>query len=459
MGEQRQTTYIYDAIGRLVQETQPDGTILVYGYDLNGNKISLTVTLSDGREQPTTYTYDALNRLDTVSNETGVTGYGYDAVGNCTHVMNSNGSSQVYRYDELNRLTRLETYDGSGVLVAQYDYTLDATGRRTGMAEQDGWDTHYTYDPLYRLTTEIITDPNKPMYQASYTYDAVGNRIQGVIDGVTTAYTYDANDRLLQQGGTQYSYDANGNLLSTTLDGLTTEYVYDSKNKLISADTADGALAFSYNADGIRTGKTRAGVATQYVVDSNRDYAQVLVEKTGTDEVVYTFGDNLVSQDRNGAVNFYHYDGLGSTRALSDASGSLTDTYDYEAFGEVLTQTGATVNSYLFTGEQFDQDLDQYYLRARYYNQATGRFTQQDTWMGVDSDPITLNKYVYANADPVNWTDPTGNFSIGSAMSAIGNFARLATTATINVGRAVAGRVNGTSIRNVASLRTRLWLN
>jgi YD repeat-containing protein len=215
----------------LVQETQPDGTKLVYGYDLNGNKISLTVTLPDGREQLTTYTYDALNRLETVSNETGVTGYGYDAVGNRTHVMHPNGSSQAYRYDDLNRLTRLETYDGSGVLVAQYDYTLDATGRRTGLTEQDGRDTRYTYDPLYRLTTEIITDSNKPIYQASYTYDAVGNRIQGVIDGVTTAYTYDANDRLLQQGGTQYSYDANGNLLSTTLDGLTTEYVYDNKNK------------------------------------------------------------------------------------------------------------------------------------------------------------------------------------------------------------------------------------
>jgi RHS repeat-associated protein len=145
----------------------------------------------------------------------------------------------------------------------------------------------------------------------------------------------------------------------------------------------------------------------------------VLVEKTGTNEVIYTFGDDLVSQERNGAVNFYHYDGLGSTRALSDANGFLTDTYAYEAFGKVLNQTGATENSYLFTGEQFDQDLDQYYLRARYYDQGTGRFTQQDTWMGRDFDPITLNKYVYANADPANNIDPTGNFSMGSVMSAI----------------------------------------
>jgi RHS repeat-associated protein len=75
----------------------------------------------------------------------------------------------------------------------------------------------------------------------------------------------------------------------------------------------------------------------------------------------------------------------------------------------------------LFAGEQFDEVLDQYFLRARYYNQASGRFTQQDTWMGRNIDPITLNKYLYANSDPVFYTDPTGNSpfaGLGVSMSA-----------------------------------------
>ena len=80
----------------------------------------------------------------------------------------------------------------------------------------------------------------------------------------------------------------------------------------------------------------------------------------------------------------------------------------------VLSQTGTTENHYLFTGEQFDVGLDQYYLRARYYDQSIGRFTQMDTWMGVNSDPVTLHKYLYANVDPSNMVDPTGQFSIGS---------------------------------------------
>ncbi|MBL4828265.1 MAG: hypothetical protein JKY66_11245 [Spongiibacteraceae bacterium] len=126
---------------------------------------------------------------------------------------------------------------------------------------------------------------------------------------------------------------------------------------------------------------------------------------------------------------YYQYDGLGSTRSLSDENGIITDSYDYEAFGEVLNQTGTTENNYKFTGEQYDQDLNQYYLRARYYNQNNGRFTQQDTWMGNNHDPITLHKYLYANADPVNYIDPTGNFTIGSLMTAVNVLSTLATTA------------------------------
>ncbi|WP_216825072.1 polymorphic toxin-type HINT domain-containing protein [Agarilytica rhodophyticola] len=146
--------------------------------------------------------------------------------------------------------------------------------------------------------------------------------------------------------------------------------------------------------------------------------------------VAYRYGHDLINQDRAGTVSYYHYDGLGSTRHLSDSLGSLTDSYDYEAFGETLSQTGSTVNNYLFTGEQLDASLSQYYLRARYYDQGNGRFTQMDTWMGNNHDPVTLHKYLYANADPGNMIDPTGNFSIGSVMSGLNVLSNLVTGAT-----------------------------
>jgi RHS repeat-associated protein len=179
------------------------------------------------------------------------------------------------------------------------------------------------------------------------------------------------------------------------------------------------------------------GVVTKHLVDSNRDYAQVIEERDAADtlQVAYTYGDDLISQDRGSGTTFYHYDGLGSTRVLSDGSEATIDSYTYEAFGNLNKSTGTTLNRYLFAGEQFDPTLDQYYLRARYYDQASGRFTQQDTWIGNNHDPITLHKYLYANADPGNVIDPSGQFglsSFGAASSIRGTLSAIART-TIRV--------------------------
>jgi len=86
----------------------------------------------------------------------------------------------------------------------------------------------------------------------------------------------------------------------------------------------------------------------------------------------------------------------------------LIDTSRYEAYGEEINGTGSVANKYLFAGEQYDQNLGDYYLRARYYDTDSGRFTRRDVYEGSLSNPLTLHKYIYANANPVNFTDPTG---------------------------------------------------
>ena len=409
------TRYRYDAQNRLIEEIQPNGSVLSYGYDAAGNRTQLDVS-AGGSTTTTSYSFDALNRLEVVEDNQGQTIYTYDAVGNRTSVSYPSGNVTLYDYDALNRLTRLTTTDAADQIVADYAYTLDATGRRTQVQEtHSGRTTAYTYDELYRLTTETITDPVNGDYTAEYQFDKVGNRTYSIINGVHTAYSVDNNDRLTQQGGVSYSYDANGNTLTETEDGQETRYHYDARNKLIEVAKPGLTASYGYNADGIRTRKTENGQTTNYVVDSNRDYAQVLAEVTnGITEMSYTYGDDLVSQTRAGTPSYYLYDGHGSTRALADAGGSLTDSYDYDAFGVLLASSGDTENDYLYAGEQLDQNLDQYYLRARYYNQQVGRFTQQDTWMGFNHDPMTLHKYLYANADPITYTDPTGMFSMAS---------------------------------------------
>jgi len=72
---------------------------------------------------------------------------------------------------------------------------------------------------------------------------------------------------------------------------------------------------------------------------------------------------------------------------LSDSTGAITDTYDYSAYGAEIDSTGITENSYRYTGEQFDAESGNYYLRARYYDPSNGRFTQQDTFLGWENGP------------------------------------------------------------------------
>jgi len=93
---------------------------------------------------------------------------------------------------------------------------------------------------------------------------------------------------------------------------------------------------------------------------------------------------------------------------LTNSSGAITDTYEYDAFGNKVNPTGTTPNNYLYRGEQWDPDLGLYYLRARYYNPLTGRFMSRDPLDGNAKDPASLYKYLYASGDPVNLLDPTG---------------------------------------------------
>ena len=106
---------------------------------------------------------------------------------------------------------------------------------------------------------------------------------------------------------------------------------------------------------------------------------------------------------------WYGYDGHGSVRYLTDATGAVTDTYTYDAFGNLINSTGSTANNYLFAGEQYDPDLGLYYNRARYLDVRVGRFWGMDTDEGSPNAPASLHKYLYASANPTNNVDPSGN--------------------------------------------------
>jgi len=282
--------------------------------------------------------------------------------------------------------------------------------------EQDGRQSNYKYDELYRLLQEEIIDGS--IRTTSYTYDAASNRLsRNDSSEGKTDYEYDGNDRLLKEvtNGvtTTYTYDNNGNALTKTVGTVKTTYQWNVENRLVGADTdGDGVndVTNEYDGDGVRIGQTVGGEETRFLVDKNRDYAQVLEEYTPSNiiKASYVYGHDLISQSRDTERSFYHVDGLGSTRALTDINGLLTDAYAYEAFGKIIMQLGNTQNSYLFAGEQRDQNIGLDYLRARYLDVSSGRFYGRDPFEGFLNIPNSLYSYIYASNNSVNLVDPSG---------------------------------------------------
>ena len=189
---------------------------------------------------------------------------------------------------------------------------------------------------------------------------------------------------------TTYTYDNNGNMLSRTTGGNTDTFTYDAENRLISANIQSGAnpgiSSYTYDDDGLRTSATIAGATTSFLLDKNRANTQVVLERTASAFVDYTYGHRLISQNRTGlGSRFYLSDGQLSTRQLVSQTGLVTDTYTYDAFGGLLASTETTTNNYRYAGEQFDPNSNFYYLRARYYNSISSAAINSATTFGSKS--------------------------------------------------------------------------
>ena len=344
-------------------------------------------------------------------------------MGRRTQLRLPNGVIVDYRYDTLDRLTGLTQHTTSTVL-ASYDYTLDPDGNRLGVTEVDGSSIAWSYDDAYRLIGETRLSPDgSPANETTYTYDTVGNRLRMTVGGVTMDYTYNELDQLLTAGGASFAYDARGNLTRTTEGADVTTYSWDALDRLSDVTLPDGtALAYGYDADGRRVRQTVDGVETNYLWDETSLYGDAVLETDGSGAIQASYllvRAELLSQTRGGDTSSYLADGLGSTRALADETGAVTDTYTYNAFGELAASSGTTENTYLFAGQQFDALTGQYYLRARYYQPALGRFLSRDPLEVQPFNPVEINRYVYARNQPINNVDPGGKLAIDYALQGL----------------------------------------
>jgi RHS repeat-associated protein len=174
---------------------------------------------------------------------------------------------------------------------------------------------------------------------------------------------------------------------SVTLPGSggTVSFKYDPFGRRIYKSSSSGASVFAYDGDNLIEETNSSGV--------------VVARYEGTQNI-----DEPLAMLRSAATSYFHADGLGSISSLSNAAGSIANTYTYDSFGKLTASTGSLVNPFQYTARESDTETGLYYYRARYYDLQIGRF--------VNEDPIGFHGgedfYPYAANEPTLLVDPTG---------------------------------------------------
>jgi len=214
----------------------------------------------------------------------------------------------------------------------------------------------YEYDCLGRLVSETVENASGT-YVTKYTYDRNSNRVSVDVNGDVTEYVYNEINQLVKAGSTEFTYDSEGNLVSKSSGGvLVSTYTYDSFGRLTGVTGYAGGSSvdatYSYDDEGNRISSSVNGDKTNYVLDLSSGYSQVLRSECDREIVNYTRGIDLISRTQGEETLYYLYDACGSVRLLVDEEGDISDTYIFDAFGNLTESTYETNNSYGFQGRR-----------------------------------------------------------------------------------------------------------
>jgi RHS repeat-associated protein len=448
------TKFTYDAANQLTSVTYSDGVtpnVSSIKYDADGQRTGVIdgtgtsswgwdslhrmVSYTNGNGAPVTWTYNLRNLPTTIGypGSLNVT-RGYDTAGRWTSVQDWNTNLTTFGYDENSNLTT-ETFPATSGVVDTFRF--DRADKMSGVTSTQGATTlftaTYTRDPANQLTS----DTSAPAANSNYKYTPI-NQLCYAGSATSTAcslppggsipYKYDAADNLVQMGSAQqsfnnadqlcwtaptagpcttppsgatmYQYDTRGNRTTKTpAVGPAITLGYDQANRL-TRYAGSSTTTYSYNADGLRMSKTAVST-TQFLWDVVA--VPSLLLKDGTAAYVYGPGGLPLEQISGTTTNYFHHDQLGSTRVVTDSTGTAQATYNFDSFGNTLASTGSILNPFQFAGEYQDSESGLYYLRARYYDPSTGQFLTLDPMVASTGQP-----YAYVANNPLNGVDPSG---------------------------------------------------
>ena len=439
------TTYKHDALNRVTEVIRSNGTKTEVSYDAEDHITKIVNTCGSCGKVISTYEYkyndqgyvvgETATELEAGTRKTpswedwynwGDTQKETDKA-DCEHQEKEIQTTRTYEYDDNWELTRCtEKVEGGKKTV--HNYTYDKIGNRTSYEKIEDGVSKAKYNYKYNDSNQLIKRTNAKIWSdpgTTYSYDKDGNLIQecdktNSADPVTYEYTAENRLAVVKQGGTVLMaamYDGDNNRVFELDNTYKWEDCYGDE-VLIPANqrTEDGNSPKEQLASLVKGGSNAKGYTlTEYINDINRENTEVLAEY-GADEKVrqaYTYGESgigeRVSVDKSEESSYYLYDGRNSVTGILTENANLTNSYQYDSYGNLTSGTADGVNYYGYNGESTNVKTGLQYLRARYYNAENGTFTTEDSDLGTTENPLTRNRYDYATNNPLNYSDPTGH--------------------------------------------------